>query len=167
MKRIAATALALLFFCAAALASGPSVPVTRGGFVEALWTAWGAVPYEDTRVFSDVGHNESYTTAVCWAHGLGLVNGTGGGAFSPARPITREEAAVLLRRAADYLGRDTATLTSLAACNDYDGISPWADDSLYWATDTGLMDWSPGGLLDPQGTLTPDDLTLIFHRFTH
>lgn len=167
MKRFAAAALVLLLLCPAAQAAGPPAPITRGGFVEALWTVWGEVPYEDTRVFSDVGHDETYTTAVCWAHSLGLVNGTGGGLFAPERPITREEAAVLLRRAAEHLGRDTATLTDLAECNDYDGISFWADDSLYWATDTGLMDFSPGGLLDPQGTLTLADLTMIFYRFAY
>ena len=56
-------------------------------------------------------------------------------------------------------------LTLQAYCNDFDGISPWADDSLYWATDTGLIPWAEGGLMAPQGTLTAEEATGIFTRF--
>ena len=91
--------------------------------------------------------------------------GTGGGLFAPDRPITREEAAVLLRRAADYLGRETATSSNLAECNDYDGISPWADDSLYWATEIRLIDWAPGGLMAPGETISPAEFSGILERF--
>lgn len=88
------------------------------------------------------------------------------GRCSPYRPVTREETAVLLRRYAARLGRDTFLPDGVAACNDYEGISPWADDSLYWAADTGLIDWSSGGRLDPGGTLTPDALENILIRFS-
>ena len=102
---------------------------------------------------------------LCWAYDLGLVQGTGGGLFAPDRPITREEAAVLLRRAADYLGRETATSSNLAECNDYDGISPWADDSLYWAAGIGLLAWGADGRPEPQGTLSPEELEQALARF--
>ena len=80
-------------------------------------------------------------------------------------PITREEAAVLLRRAAAYLGRETATSSNLAECNDYDSISPWADDSLYWATEIRLIDWAPGGLMAPGETISPGEFSGILERF--
>ena len=38
----------------------------------------------------------------------GFVLGTGWGRFDPDRPITREEAAVVLRRVGNFLGFDTA-----------------------------------------------------------
>ena len=96
---------------------------------------------------------------------MGFVLGTGWGRFDPDRPITREEAAVVLRRVGNFLGFETRTMGSLAECNDFDGISPWADDSLYWATDTGLIPWAEGGLMAPQGTLTAEEATGIFTRF--
>lgn len=161
----AAFALLSLLFVGSAVPAAQSPPVTRGEFVSALWAQWGAVPYEDTRIFYDVPHNAPETTAVCWAADLGLTKGVGPGRFAPGRPITREEAAVILRRAAEYLGRDTATQTSLAECNDMDGISFWADDSLYWCTDIGLIDWAVGGLMAPQGTITAQELTEILFRF--
>ena len=125
-------ALLLLTLLLPAAAAAQS-PVTRAQFVAALWTCSGAVPYDANGPFSDVNPNSPGATAVAWAYDLGIVRGTGGTLFVPDRPITREEAAVLLRRYAVHLGRDTFLPSGVAACNDFEGISPWADDSLYWA----------------------------------
>ena len=160
-----AAAILLPLCVSITLASAAAPPVTRAQFVTALWEYAGALPYDANSPFTDVSRNDDGATAISWASDLGVVSGTGGGAFSPSRPITREEAAVLLRRYASYLGRDTFLPDGLAACNDYEGVSPWADDSLYWATDCGLIDWSPGGLLDPQGVLSPDQLAATLDRF--
>ena len=156
--------LFLLLFPRARAAALPAA-VTRGEFVVLLWESAGAVPGDAAQGFSDVLKDDDCSTAVGWAAERRLVLGTGGGRFEPDRPITREEAAVLLRRWAALQGRDTFLPVGAAACNDYADISPWADDSLYWATDTGLLEWSPGGRLDPGGTLTPSEATDIFHRF--
>ena len=85
--------------------------------------------------------------------------------FVPDRPITREEAAVLLRRYAAHLGRDTFLPSGVAACNDFEGISPWADDSLYWAAGIGLLAWGADGRPEPQGTLSPEELEQALARF--
>lgn len=145
MKRAAVLLSALLLLLPAARAQ-PS-PVTRIQLIRALWVWGGSVPYDAAGPFSDVTQEDDGATAVAWAYDLGILLGTGGGRCSPYRPVTREETAVLLRRYAARLGRDTFLPDGVAACNDYEGISPWADDSLYWAADTGLIDWSSGGPL--------------------
>ena len=163
MKRLFALALSLALLCPACHAA--SEPVTRGEFTVALWESFGGVPYAATGVFYHVSHHPPRTAAMFWAADMGFVLGTGWGRFDPDRPITREEAAVVLRRVGNFLGFETRTMGSLAECNDFDGISPWADDSLYWATDTGLIPWAEGGLMSPQRTLTPEEATGIFTRF--
>ena len=145
-------------------ARAQALSVTRGDFVVALWESAGGVPYDATPVFSDVALDDRCATAVGWAAARGLVRGTGDGRFEPDRPITREEAALLLRRWCALLGRDTFLPDGVAECNDYMDISPWSDDSLYWAADAGLLDWSPGGRLDPRGLLTPEELPAILSR---
>lgn len=165
MKRLSALLLALILLCPAHAADAPPPPVTRGQFVYALWAHWGSVPYRNTACFSDVSADAPYTAAVCWAHDLGLVLGVGDGRFEPERPITREEAAVFLRRAGNHIGRNTETVSNLAMCNDYADISPWADDSLYWCTEAGLIPWAEGGLRAPYGTLSPEEVSAIFTQF--
>ena len=146
-------------------AAAVEVPVTRAQFVSALWSWAGSPPCAGGQPFSDVPQTAPWLSALCWAAGEGLVRGTGGLLFTPDRPITREEAAILLRRYAARLGRDVS-FPEIARCNDFEDISPWADDSLYWATGTGLIGWSEGGRLDPQGTPTHPQRTSILTPFT-
>ena len=115
----------------------------------------------------DVSNASVYdgATAAAWCREAGLLLGTGDGRFSPDRPLTREELAVALRRYARILGRDTFLPAGVAECNDYADISPWADDSLYWACDAGVLSWSEGGRLDPGGTLTLAQLQAVLEDF--
>lgn len=163
MRQLIPALLLLTLLVPAAAAVEP--PITRAQFITALWNWAGALPSAGEHPFSDVPENVPWEAAVCWAYEQGLIQGTGGLFFTPDRPITREEAAILLRRYAARMGRDVS-FPEIARCNDYEDISPWADDSLYWATGTGLMDWSESGRLEPQGTLTEAQATHILVRLT-
>lgn len=167
MRPLTALLLALCLLCPAARAA-EEPPVTRAQFAGLLWDRLGAVPYDANGPFTDVEPGHPYAAAVSWLAHEGVLLGTGGSRFDPERSITREEAAVLLRRTARWLEWPpdaTFTPDGLAACNDYEGISPWADDSLYWTCTTGLMDWSPGGRLDPGGGLTEGEADAVLDRF--
>ena len=154
---------ALLILSLLAPVGAAEAPLARGDLAAALWEAQGCPDPQGDCPFSDLPPADPRAPAVAWAAEQGLVRGTGGGAFAPDRPATREEAAVLLRRYARWLGQE-AFYPEIARCNDYADISPWADDSLYWAAGTGLLPWSPGGRLDPQGPVTQRDLLAALSR---
>lgn len=117
-------------------------PVSRGEVLLLLWQSAGAVPYDKTaHPFTDLAGRDGLGQAAGWAYELGLIKGVGDGLFAPDRPMTREELATLLRRNDALLGRDTWLPDGAALCNDYADISPWADDSLYWACIMGRMAW--------------------------
>lgn len=154
---------ALLILSLLAPVGAAEAPLARGDLAAALWEAQGCPAPQGHCPFSDVPPEDPCAPAVAWAAEQGLVRGPGGGAFAPDRPATREEAAVLLRRYARWLGQD-AFYPEIARCNDYEDISPWADDSLYWAAGTGVLPWSPGGRLDPLGPVAPADLAAALDR---
>lgn len=117
-------------------------PVSRGEVLLLLWQSAGAVPYDKTaHPFTDLADRDDLAQAAGWAWDAGLVKGVGDGLYAPDRPMTREELATLLRRSDALLGRDTWLPDGAALCNDYADISPWADDSLYWACIMGRMPW--------------------------
>lgn len=162
MRRALILTLALLILLPSAYAAEAA---TRADFIAALWESAGAVPFDANPPFTDVAPTDGYAPAIGWACGEGIVYGVGDGRFAPERPITREEAAVLLRRYAGRLGRCTFLPDGVAACNDYEDVSPWADDSLYWACDVGLIPWSAEGRLDPGGTFTAEDVSQLLLFF--
>lgn len=97
----------LVLLTPAAAAAPPDIPVslppgeisvTRADLIQALWEGAGAVPYAADDTFLDVNIDDPWATAVGWAKHEGLILGTGSGNFAPERPLTREEAAVILRR---------------------------------------------------------------------
>ncbi len=76
------------------------VSKTNSASIEALLTAKGVTT--DPATFTDVAAADS--TAILAANALGIVNGRGNGIFDPQSPITRQEAAAMLMRAAQVLG---------------------------------------------------------------
>lgn len=59
---------------------------------------------------------------------LGIVSGTGDGKFSPNRPVTRQEAAVILSRCAKALSIDSTEKETFFA--DRDSFAPWAVEGI-------------------------------------
>lgn len=143
-------------FLLAALLSFPAeasgAPVSRGELILLMWRCAGSVPFDMTaHPFTDLEGADQVAQTVAWAWDLGLVKGVGGSLFAPERPLTREECALLLRRWDALLGREVFLPDGAAACNDFADISPWADDSLYWACITGRMAWREGRFAPLEG----------------
>lgn len=153
MRRLFAVLLLLSLLPLPARAA--EAPATRGQFLLLLWESLGSVPFDkNAHPFTDLT-DQDQAQAAAWAYDEGLILGVGSGLFAPQRPITRTECALLLRRREALLGRDTFLPDGAAACNDYEGVLPWAGDALYWACITGHMPWQEGRLA-PEATLTPD-----------
>ena len=70
----------------------PEEPMTRGMFVTVLGNKAKIDPKDyPTSSFSDVKAGAWYAPHVEWAAQNGIVNGTGGGKFSPGKSVTREQ----------------------------------------------------------------------------
>ena len=141
----------------------PDAPLTRGRFVGLLYAAAGspAVPAEAS--FPDLLGIEWYLPAVNWAAEAGITTGTAEGTFSAVRPLTWQEAAVLLVRAAEALAEEPAAVRT-APLPDALADGAWDPASLEQAWRWGLLpeDADPSaGITRSQGAAMADALQAL------
>ena len=90
---------------------------------------------------------------------LGIVNGVGNNNFNPLGEITRQEAAIMLMRAAEVLGYDVS-----APETDLAGVADWAADGVNFVVDRGIMTGTDNGF-EPEGTYTKEQAITTMVRF--
>ncbi len=122
----------------------PDAPMTRAEFSAIVVRALGLKPAAND-AFTDVPSAAWYAPYVGTANTYGLINGVGGGRFNPEGNITRQEAAVLVSRAADLCGMDTdlndgAVRDVLAQFTDYVATPEWAREGLAFCYQEGILD---------------------------
>lgn len=127
----------------------PDTPVTRAQLVQVLYHLAGDPDMTGvTTPFTDLT-SDWYQAAVAWAYETGVVDGTSPTTFSPSRPVTREQAAVLLMRYAarlpGFAGSDAPA--DLSAFADGGSVSGWARAGMADAVALGLF----GGTQDTGG----------------
>ena len=156
----------------------PDAPMTRGMFVTALANREGIDPaqYPGSR-FQDVKEGAWYAAPIQWAASWGIASGTGQGnftfdsptldTFSPAAPVTRQDAAVILYGYALLLGGETQSTTyPLNRFPDGWDTSIYARDAMARAIAQGIFQGSDGKLL-PRDTLTRAQAAAVLHKFAN
>jgi hypothetical protein len=99
--------------------------------------------------FSDVADGAWYYNAVMWDSLNGITRGAGGGRFAPDDAVTREQAAVMLYRWANYKGLDTTQGgMAIREYRDFESVSAYALEAMTWAVNTGILG-GRSGLLAP------------------
>ena len=79
------------------------------------------------------------------AYDYGIIKGVSEKGFNPNGTITREEAAVMVKRSAKILGIDkqyneSAVRNVLSQFTDYKTVSTWATEGLAFCYDNGILD---------------------------
>lgn len=156
----------------------PDAPMTRGMFVTALanWEGIDPAQYPGSR-FQDVAEGAWYAAPIQWAASWGIASGTGQGdftfdsptldTFSPAAPVTRQDAAVILYQYAQLLGADTETTTyPLNRFPDGWDTARYARDAMAWGIAQGIFQGSDGKLL-PGEPLTRAQAAAVLHKFAN
>ncbi|MBQ7625108.1 MAG: S-layer homology domain-containing protein [Clostridia bacterium] len=130
----------------------PDANMTRAEFAAITVRALGLTPKSNS-AFSDV-KNEWFAPFVGTANAFGIVNGVGGGRFSPNGTITRQEAATMVARAAALCGlsnnlTEADAKTILSSFSDASKVASWAKAPLAFCFDKGILDASTA-LTEPQ-----------------
>lgn len=111
----------------------PDDGLTRAEFAAILVRAAG-LPPETSGAFSDVAPGSWYAPYVGAAQASGVVKGVSHDRFAPDAPIARQEAAVMLSRAAALCGLDTSS-----SGGAYAGVAGWAGPGVAWCVANGVL----------------------------
>lgn len=125
----------------------PNGTTTRAQIVAILYNLEGKPSVYGGAEFSDISSSDWCSKAVQWAFSKGIVSGTGENYFSPNKPVTREELAVMLCNYAKYKGCITYSAESLNRFSDSVSCSSWANSAMSWCVDCGIISGSDGKLM--------------------
>lgn len=122
----------------------PSATMTRAEFAAIVVRGLGLTPQADD-AFTDVTSQDWFACYVGTAHRYGIIEGVGGGRFNPRGTINRQQAAVMVARAAKLCGMDTSLSSQeirdvLAQFGDYMTIASWAQEGMAFCYKEGILD---------------------------
>ena len=140
----------------------PNGLLTRAMMVTILYRLDGEGEYA-AHPFKDVAKDTWYDEAVAWGYATGVVKGTSATTFSPDDYVTREQAATLLYRYAEYCGEDVSAMGSLMGFEDAKQISSFARDAMRWAVGEGIVNGRSETVLEPLGTATRAEIAKILY----
>lgn len=137
--------------------------ITRADFVLMLYRSTG-FRAENRVTFEDLPSSEEYRDAIENAAGCGIVNGIGGGKFDPYGKVTRQDAAVIVYRLLQYLGKAESPSDAPAVTfNDYDMISGYAVEAMNFMINEGMLKGS-SGYLRPRDPITRAEAAVFLYR---
>lgn len=103
-----------------------------------------------------------------WAHAgvdycvaLGLMNGVGGGRFSPGGTVTRAQLVTILYRVAGNPG-----VSFTGAFHDV-GAGLWYSNAIEWAAANGIVNGTAPGTFQPNGPVTREQIAAILYRYSN
>ncbi|MCR8660129.1 discoidin domain-containing protein [Paenibacillus endoradicis] len=133
----------------------PSGITTRAEFVALLTRSLGLQASKENKQFSDVNTTDWFAKDVATAYEAGLIRGVTETKFAPNSTITREEMAILMVRAYEYVnGKQTSGENHLTVLHDQGQISSWANAGVNSAIELGLMKGKSTSIFAPQERAT-------------
>jgi spore germination protein YaaH len=140
----------------------PTQSISRAEFVTVLDRLLGLEPVATpVSPFADMPKKAWYYGWIQAAVQLGLADGVSATAFAPAKPVTRQEAAVLLSRALKQPGSAAGADRSF---EDNSQIADWASSSVMTVHELGLMKGDDNGRFRPADPITRQETAIMIHR---
>lgn len=126
----------------------PDKKVTRAEFTAMIARALG-LQASGTAAFADVKANAWYGAAVAAAAEHGIAMGDRGGRFNPNAVISRQEMAVMIKRALDERKVTVPQDGGGASFGDQAELADWARDAAQALSQLGMMEGDAAGRFNP------------------
>ncbi|MGG1514535.1 S-layer homology domain-containing protein [Paenibacillus oryzisoli] len=143
----------------------PEGHISRAEFAALLVRALN-VPTGTSEAFTDVNGSEWYAGVVAAAAKAGLISGFEDGSFRPNGSLTREQAAVMVIRALQLAGQKPSAQGEGLSRFTSDGseISPFAQQAVADAVNTGILNGLTDSAFGPQDTTTRAEAAVMLKR---
>ncbi len=126
----------------------PNDNMTRAELAKVLVLAF-RLDGEGAKAFNDVNDNVWYAPYVKIAAANGLIMGDGSGSFNPDKPVSRQDAAVMMYRAIGVKAQ-----SKNADFTDYMHIAPYAVDAVNYMFEKGIVNGVGDGRFAPLANIT-------------
>jgi hypothetical protein len=147
----------------------PEARVTRAEFAALLTRALGLSEDTSSAKYKDIDKNDWSAGAIGAAVKAGLIDGFEDGTFKPNSEITREQMAVMIARAQNYVNQttDVSKNSSQVGMNFADQalISTWAQSYVAQANQAGMITGTTGNRFAPNENATRAEAATIVKRF--
>lgn len=145
----------------------PDATMTRAEFAAVITNSLG-LPARSHAQFEDIPPGAWFSGAVATAFYYEIVNGTTESLFNPGGTITRQEAAVMVKRGARLAGMNTAlteteTRNILAMFGDYQASAGWAWAALAFCYREGILD-DAQFYIHPTSVITRGEIAEMLYR---
>jgi len=137
----------------------PDDKITRAEFAKLLVEALDLKAKETENKFGDVSSSDWYYNYVLIAYGNGVINGVGTNEFAPNKNITRQDAAVMLKRASGINGEDSNEF------KDDADISEYAKEAVYALKKHNILN-GYNGLFNPTNNLSRAEAAQLIYKLT-
>lgn len=127
----------------------PNDNVTRAELAKMLVLGFGLESKGDAKIFKDVATGAWYADYVSVAASNGLINGDEKGRFNPDKPVTRQDAAVMMYRAIK-----TDEKTEKAFFEDYNDIADYSEAAVDYMYQKGIINGIGDGKFAPKSNVT-------------
>ncbi|MGZ4111516.1 MAG: S-layer homology domain-containing protein [Tumebacillaceae bacterium] len=145
----------------------PEQSITRAEFAAMLTRALGILP-QGNRTFSDVDLSKWYSAAVAAASSAKLIQGDEQGHFRPDALVSRQEAAVMLSNAVDFLNARLTAQTELTFNNlpitDKSSVPQWGQQAVAKVVSKQLMRGDDKQAFHPEAVTTRAQAAVMLHN---
>ena len=167
MKRFLRQLSAALLCCAMLFGSVSALGLSQSQ-IDAL-DAKGVYVYEVTPAAADT-FNDTSDETVLKAYAAGIINGVGDGkTFAPDDTTNREQIALMLYRAAQYVKNNGGKAipdmgTDISKYTDRDSVSLWAKEAVGALANNGVMKGSSDTTLSPAASCSKEQSIILVYR---
>ena len=128
----------------------PESATTRAALVTILYRMDGSPRVTKKAPWQDVAVGEWYSSAVAWAADKGIVTGKTDTLFGPGDILTRQQAATMVKRYADYAKLKGKSGGSLDDYKDAAKVAEYAVEPMAWCVQNGMLKSVGEGRIAPE-----------------